>query len=82
MLNLKKKLIEEQENDEVELDDFEPEDIEWHQIDLMEYLAQQKCCGNCNNEELEVHHSCEGSCGCCHDADGDRECCGKCNDKE
>ena len=62
-------LIEEQENDEVELDDFKPEDIDWYQIDLMEYLAEnQKCCGNCK-------------CGQ-HDADGDRECCGKCNDKE
>ena len=60
----KEKLIEEQENDEVELDDFEPEDIDWYQIDLMEYLAQKKCCGNCK-------------CGQ-HDADGDRECCGNC----
>ena len=61
----KEKLIEEQENDEVELDDFEPEDIDWYQMDLMEYLAeQQKCCGNCK-------------CGQ-HDADGDRECCGNC----
>ena len=64
VVKFKEKLIEEQENDEVELDDFETEDVDWYQIDLMEYLAQQKCCGNCK-------------CGQ-HDADGDRECCGNC----
>lgn len=33
-------------------------------------------------KEEECHHSCDGSCGCCHDADGDRceGCC--CHDKE
>ena len=33
----KEKLIEAQENDEVELEDVEPDDIDWQQIDLMEY---------------------------------------------
>ena len=61
----REKAIENQENDEVELDDCEPEVIEWHQIDLMEFMEkeQQHCCKNCK----------------C-DADGDRPCCEGCND--
>lgn len=60
----KEKVIENQENDEVELDDFEPEDMEWYQIDLMEFM------------EKEQHHCCK-DCNC--DADGDRPCCEGCN---
>lgn len=45
-------------------------------------------------EKEEVHHSCEGSCGCHHDADGDccgggcghcgegHECCGHCHKED
>lgn len=59
----REKVIENQENDEVELDDCEPEVIECHQIDLMEFMEkeQQHCCKNCK----------------C-DADGDRPCCNDC----
>jgi hypothetical protein len=60
----REKAIENQENDEVELDDFDPEDIEWHQIDLMEFMEkEQHCCKDCK----------------C-DTDGDRPCCGGCKD--
>ena len=42
----------------------------------MDKMAQMK--------EEECHHSCDGSCGCHNDVDGDR-CCGEqchCHDKE
>ena len=64
----REKVIENQENDEVELDNVEPEDIKWHQIDLMEFMEkEQQCCGgceNCNCDHHDVDGNCCGNCDC------------------
>ena len=59
----KEKMIEKQENDEVELDDVEPEEMDWYQLDLMEFMENE-------------HHCCK-DCKC--DVDGDKPCCKGCN---
>lgn len=65
----KEKMIEKQEFDEVELEDFEEdvcEDFCWYEEmfnDVMEDF------GDCLKER---------PCSCNHDADGDHECCGNC----
>ena len=60
------KSIEKQEADEVELDDAEPEDMEWHQIDLMEFMEkEQQYCGECENCKCDENNKCcEGCNGC------------------
>lgn len=64
----REKVIENQENDEVELDDVEPEDMEWHQIDLMEFMEkEQQCsegCENCNCGHHDMDGNCCGNCDC------------------
>ena len=60
-------------------------------IFIMNFISESKAK---KEKEEEVHHSCEGSCGCHHDADGDccggecghcgegHECCGHCHKED
>ena len=76
----KEKMIEKQEFDEVELEDFEEdvcEDFCWYEEMWNEVMEDF---GDCLKERP---CSC-GHCKCNNDADGDHECCGncKCNEED